>query len=78
MYINNLKEWNELLLLGYGCNSGLFNNERLNIMFENALYHGKIKASYLLEEILKEIKKLGKSLGTIDEYFEGLRLIKRK
>lgn len=75
----NIKEWNEFLLYNMACKSNIFKSDKLNNRFELALHNGKVRASDLIMEIVSEIRKeIKKDIITLDDYYNGIKIIKRK
>ena len=75
----NMRVWNEFMLYNFGCQFDAFYSELLNLRFEIALTNGKLKSSDILEEVICEMRKISHSeITSLDDYNEGLKLIKRK
>ena len=74
----NMAMWNEYLLYNLSCQCNAFIVDKLNLYFEIAAFNGKIRATYLIEDVLNEIKKkTSDSINTLEDYEEMIKLIKR-
>lgn len=75
----NMKQWNEYMLYNFGFSFNTFYSDVLNLRFEIAMNNGKISASSLIKEVVFEIeRKLNASVKTLDDYNQGIKLIRKK
>ena len=76
-YRNNIREWGNLIFdmisKGYP-----FRNNELNNLYNMCIFSGKVKPSIIMRKALEEIIKEYHSIDSLDDYQNGLELIKRK
>ena len=71
--------WSDYLLYNLALYYGAFKSDKLNLYFDIATTNGKFKASNMIEMIVDEIRKnTSNSIETLDDYYEGVKLIKRR
>ena len=75
----NLRQWARFILYGLHMTPYSFNNETLNLHLEMATYYGRFRPSIFLYDVLDEIRnEICDSVETLEDYEEGIKLIKRK
>lgn len=75
----NLREWNEFILYTLNCRLSCFKSDILNLHHEISVTNGKYKSSDIIEEIIQGIQKEKcEDVKTLDDYYNGLKLVKKR
>ena len=77
IFNHNIYEWGNLIL-GIYADGYPFIDQSINDAFERCVFYGESRPSYIINKLYELIQKeYKKDITTIDEYNEGLKLVRK-